>query len=46
MQENKEKTQNNISFENIPIEEKNRVVNIFAWLINEDKKQNPNLYKK
>ncbi len=27
-------------------EERNRVVNVFAWLLKEDKKQNPDLYKK
>lgn len=27
-------------------EERERVVNVFAWLRKEDKKQNPHLYKK
>lgn len=27
-------------------EERNRIVNVFAWLLKEDKKQNPDLYKK
>ena len=27
-------------------EEKDRVVGAFQWLLKEDKKQNPNLYKK
>ena len=27
-------------------EERERVVNVFAWLLKEDKKQNPHLYKK
>ncbi len=27
-------------------EERERVVNVFAWLLKEDNKQNPHLYKK
>jgi hypothetical protein len=27
-------------------EERQNVVNVFAWLLKEDKKQNPHLYKK
>lgn len=29
----------------LPIEDKQKLVDVFAWLIQEDKKQNPALYK-
>jgi hypothetical protein len=29
----------------LPLEEKQGLVAIFAWLIQEDKKQNPDIYK-
>jgi len=46
MQENtKEQRQNGFRLENLPIEEGRNFVNAFAWLIKQDKKQNPALYQ-
>jgi len=33
------------SIKDIPLEDKQRLIDAFAWLIQEDKKQNPTLYK-
>ena len=33
------------SIKDISLEDKQRLVDVFAWLIQEDKKQNPSLYK-
>lgn len=35
----------NLGTENLSLEERNRLVSAFAWLIKEDKKQNPALYQ-
>lgn len=32
-------------FENLSVQDKQKLSNVFAWLIEEDKKQNPSLYK-
>ena len=32
--------------ENWTLQERERVVKVFEWLLKEDKKQNPHLYKK
>jgi hypothetical protein len=34
-----------VSLQSLSLEEKNRLVGAFAWLIKQDKKQNPELYK-
>lgn len=36
---------NNVKFDNFSIEEKQNLVGAFTWLIEQDKKQNPALYK-
>lgn len=36
--------QNGVVLDNLKLEEKQRLVDAFAWLIQEDKKQNPALY--
>jgi len=36
---------NKINFQDFAIEEKRNLVGVFAWLIEQDKKQNPALYK-
>lgn len=41
----KPKQTNDLNYKNLPIEDKQRLVDAFAWLIREDKKQNPDLYK-
>jgi hypothetical protein len=33
------------SLKNLPQEDKKKLVDAFAWLLQEDKKQNPALYK-
>lgn len=40
------KNQKNKQVLDIPNEDFQTLVNAFAWLIQEDKKQNPNLYNK
>ena len=45
MQETSEKLKNNLRLEELSIEDKQKLVGAFAWLIQEDKKQNPELYK-
>lgn len=35
---------NSVVLDNLPLEDKQRLVDAFAWLIQEDKKQNPALY--
>ena len=35
----------NFSMQSISVEEKGRLVGAFAWLIKQDKKQNPELYQ-
>lgn len=46
MQENtEEKEQNGFKIEDLPIEDGRNFVNAFAWLIKQDKKQNPALYQ-
>ncbi len=35
----------NLKINDLPLEERQRLVDIFAWLIQEDKKQNPDLYQ-
>lgn len=34
-----------VSFQEFSLDEKQRLVGAFAWLIEQDKKQNPELYK-
>lgn len=36
---------NQLKYEDLPLEDKQRLVDAFAWLIQEDKKQNPDLYQ-
>ena len=45
MQKTQEKTKTNLRIEKLSIEDKQKLVGAFAWLIQEDKKQNPALYK-
>ncbi len=45
MQETSQKSKANLRIENLSIEDKQKLVGAFAWLIQEDKKQNPELYK-
>jgi hypothetical protein len=47
MQEIVEKSRqaNSLNYEDLPLEDKQRLVDAFAWLIQEDKKQNPDLYQ-
>ncbi len=42
---NKKETVNRFNMDDLPLEEKQRLVDAFAWLIQEDKKQNPELYQ-
>jgi hypothetical protein len=42
MRENKKEIK---KFENLSLKDKQNLVDAFAWLIQEDKKQNPALYK-
>ncbi len=32
-------------YKNFSLEERDRLINVFAWLIEQDKKQNPENYK-
>jgi hypothetical protein len=41
----KQKRKNKINFQDFSIEEKRNLVGVFAWLLEQDKKQNPALYK-
>ncbi len=45
MQETLQKTKIGLRIEKLSIEDKQKLVGAFAWLIQEDKKQNPTLYK-
>jgi len=38
-------TTKSFKINNLPIEDKQKLVGVFAWLIQEDKKQNPEFYK-
>ncbi|MBP6859701.1 MAG: hypothetical protein KBC69_03740 [Candidatus Magasanikbacteria bacterium] len=40
-----QKPQKGFKIDSLPPEDKQRLVDAFAWLIQEDKKQNPALYK-
>lgn len=42
---NKQKPKTDLKMKDLPIEDKQKLVSVFAWLIQEDKKQNPELYK-
>lgn len=42
---NKQKQKTVSSFNDLSLEDKNKLVGAFAWLIKEDKKQNPALYQ-
>ncbi len=46
MWKEKENKKTNFRLSDLPQEEKDRVVGFFAWLLKEDKKQNPHLYQK
>ena len=41
----KQKNKPKINFKSFSVEEKQRLVGAFAWLIEQDKKQNPALYQ-
>jgi hypothetical protein len=41
----KPKPTNGLNCEDLPIEDKQNLVDVFAWLIQEDKEQNPALYQ-
>lgn len=41
----KEKVQNKLDIHNLNIEDRQKLMNSFAWLIQEDKKQNPAFYQ-
>lgn len=41
----KQKPKDSFETKRLSLEDKNRLVDVFMWLINEDKKQNPELYK-
>lgn len=41
----KQKAKKALELKSLPLEDKQRLVEVFAWLIQEDKKQNPALYK-
>ncbi len=45
MQKISQKLKNNLRIEKLSIEDKQKLVGAFAWLIQEDKKQNPELYQ-
>lgn len=36
---------NNFKIDELPLEDQQRLVGAFAWLVEEDKKQNPELYQ-
>lgn len=38
-------TTKSFKINNLPLEDKQKLVGAFAWLIQEDKKQNPELYQ-
>jgi len=40
-----QKTAQKVDFQSLSIEERQRLVGAFLWLIEQDKKQNPALYK-
>lgn len=42
---NKQKQKPVLKISDLKLEEKDRLVGVFAWLIKEDKKQNPALYQ-
>lgn len=41
----KQRLAKGFQIDGLPLEEKQRLVDVFAWLIQEDKKQNPALYQ-
>ncbi len=41
----KETPKQNIKIEELSLDEKNRLVDVFVWLLRQDKKQNPDNYK-
>lgn len=41
----KQEPENGFNVNDLSLEDKNKLVNVFAWLIKEDKKQNPALYQ-
>ncbi len=41
-----QETKKSFKIDELPLEDKQRLVGAFVWLIEEDKKQNPALYKK
>jgi hypothetical protein len=41
----KNKSQEDLKFNNFSLEDRQKLVSVFAWLIKEDKKQNPALYQ-
>lgn len=45
VQNKKQKSESPFKLKDLPIKDKNRLVDAFVWLINEDKKQKPELYK-
>ena len=45
MQETSKKLKANLRIEELSIEDKQKLVGAFAWLVQEDKKQNPALYQ-
>lgn len=40
-----QKLTNSFKIDDLPLADKQKLVSAFAWLIQEDKKQNPELYK-
>jgi hypothetical protein len=40
-----QETKNSFKIDELPLEDKQRLVGAFVWLIEEDKKQNPALYQ-
>ena len=40
----KQEPDKGFKIDNLPTEEKQNLVGVFAWLIQEDKKQNPEIY--
>jgi len=47
MQDNviKKETEKSFKINDLPLDDKQKLVGAFAWLIQEDKKQNPELYQ-
>jgi len=42
----KQKLNDPLNYEDLPFYDKQKLVDVFAWLIQEDRKQNPALYPK